>query len=220
MRSSPWTSDGRWISLDPYEPKFKTALWTLIERETGLARLPESAGRDAVRSALAGAVRTRTLEQWDLVLGSAEICYAPVLDLAQALGDPQVWVRETVSVSAEHGFRPLLPRRFLPPLQIRPGRHRVSVSIPPRFSASLAGTARASRPRPLMPRRPLPRAHRARSSCETVRYSPPMETSEPLVVRLVATPRMTFPADPMTRLAEVPLPWKFIPVALFPEVWS
>lgn len=37
-----------------------------------------------------------------------------------------------------------------------------------------------------------------------------MDTSGPLVTRLVATPRMTSPADPMTRLAGVPLPWKSI----------
>jgi crotonobetainyl-CoA:carnitine CoA-transferase CaiB-like acyl-CoA transferase len=113
------TSDGRWISLDPYEPKFKGALWDLIERETGRARPPDTVGRDAVRAALAAAIMTRTLAQWDAALSGTEVCYAPVLSLAEALNDPQVSERQAVMADAERGFLACLPLRFLPPLEIR-----------------------------------------------------------------------------------------------------
>jgi crotonobetainyl-CoA:carnitine CoA-transferase CaiB-like acyl-CoA transferase len=118
------TADGAWISLDPYEAKFKDKLWAIIEREEAGKRPAAGDGEDAVRGALAQAIAGRSRDRWDELLGQAEVCYAPVYELAELANDPNVRERgllgdamdpDVASPSIAH------PLRIDPPLPFRSG---------------------------------------------------------------------------------------------------
>jgi alpha-methylacyl-CoA racemase len=91
------TSDGRYVSLGPIEPKFFALLCRKIELPQDLwnaqndrARWPE------LREAMAGAFQRRTMAQWSEMLEGTDVCFAPVLTLQEAVTHPHI--------AARHGF--------------------------------------------------------------------------------------------------------------------
>lgn len=90
------TADGRHVSLDPYERRFKDPLWEIVERESGVRRPPRQAGREEVHQALAAAIRTRPRDHWHAQLDGEDVCYAPVLDLHDLPSDPNVAARRSL----------------------------------------------------------------------------------------------------------------------------
>ena len=79
------TADGQYVSIACLEPKFYREL---LER-LGLdpATLPDQFDRQhwpAMKEYLAATFRSRTRDEWERLLAGTEVCFAPVLSLAEA----------------------------------------------------------------------------------------------------------------------------------------
>ena len=90
------TSDGRYVSIAPVEPKFYAEL---LER-TGLdaGEAPHSTDRadwPASKARLAALFRTRTRDQWCEILEGTDACFAPVLGMDEAHRHPHNAARGT-----------------------------------------------------------------------------------------------------------------------------
>lgn len=101
------TSDGRAVALGALEPKFWSAFCDVVGEEDWVARQFDPDLREEV----AALFRTRTRDEWRLILESGECCLAPVLDYDEVLDDPHVQDRGLL----ERGRRPAPPFRFQPP---------------------------------------------------------------------------------------------------------
>ncbi|OUL99632.1 CaiB/BaiF CoA transferase family protein [Variovorax sp. JS1663] len=90
------TKDGKYVSVGSAEPKFYAELL----RITGLDRAPvpdraDPANWPVLRERLAAVFRTRTRDEWSVLLESSEVCFAPVLDLREAAAHPHNVARQT-----------------------------------------------------------------------------------------------------------------------------
>jgi alpha-methylacyl-CoA racemase len=79
------TADGRFVAIGSIEPKF----YRLLLEKTGLADadLPAQLDRAAwpvLRERLAAVFRTRTRDEWCAIMEGTDICFAPVLSIAEA----------------------------------------------------------------------------------------------------------------------------------------
>jgi alpha-methylacyl-CoA racemase len=88
------TSDGRWVSLAPLEPKFFAEMAQRIglpdeyvRRQYDRRCWPE------MRAAIAERIRSRTRDEWCALLEGTDACFAPVLTLAEASGHPHAQAR-------------------------------------------------------------------------------------------------------------------------------
>ncbi len=90
--------DGRHITLGALEDKVWRNLCRALGREDLIpfAEPDEASGRE-VQAELARIFRTRTRAEWIEQLADAEVCFAPVNDLAEAFADPQVLHRGMVA---------------------------------------------------------------------------------------------------------------------------
>ncbi|HSW20098.1 MAG TPA: CaiB/BaiF CoA-transferase family protein, partial [Ramlibacter sp.] len=83
------TADGKFVSVAPIEKRF---FQELLER-IGLAgeelpRQNDPNGWSALRARLEAVFASRTRAQWDALLEGTDACYAPVLDIDEALEHP------------------------------------------------------------------------------------------------------------------------------------
>lgn len=90
------TSDGQYLSIGSIEAKFYAELLRL----TGLEReeLPHQNNRaewPSLTEKLAAIFKTRTLAEWNELLEGSDICYAPVLNMADAPNHPHNQERGT-----------------------------------------------------------------------------------------------------------------------------
>lgn len=115
------TADGKFISLDPYEQRFKDELWRAVEEEGCATRPPLVAGRLSVRRALADAIAQRPRSRWEEVLSATEVCFAPVYDLHELPTDPNIRKRGLLGTGMDADERSpgmAMPIRFTPPAGI------------------------------------------------------------------------------------------------------
>ena len=106
------TSDGRYITLAPIEPKFYTELLERIG--AGADALPYTRDRaqwPALKEKLAGIIKTRTRAQWTELLEGSDACFAPVLGMREAALHPHNRARGTF-IEAEGGWQPNAAPRF------------------------------------------------------------------------------------------------------------
>lgn len=91
------TKDGRHIAVGALEAKFWRNLCLALGREdlVSLAE-PDDAQRPEVLAELGHLFRSKTRQEWATLLAEAEVCFAPVYDLAETLADPQVLHRGMV----------------------------------------------------------------------------------------------------------------------------
>ena len=90
------TSDGRYISIAPVEPKFYAELLDRIGLEPDDA--PHSADRadwPESKARLAALFRTRTRDEWRDILEGTDACFAPVLGMDEAHRHPHNAARGT-----------------------------------------------------------------------------------------------------------------------------
>jgi len=83
------TSDGRYVSIAPVEPKFYAELLERIGLDPGEA--PHSADRGDwphSKARLAALFRTRTRDEWCAILEGTDACFAPVLGMDEAHRHP------------------------------------------------------------------------------------------------------------------------------------
>ena len=90
------TSDGRYVSVAPVEPKFYAELLRRIGLESRDA--PHSADRTEwpqSKARLAALFRTRTRDEWCAILEGTDACFAPVLGMDEAHRHPHNAARAT-----------------------------------------------------------------------------------------------------------------------------
>ena len=90
------TSDGRYVSVAPVEPKFYAELLDRIGLDPGDA--PHSADRadwPESKARLAALFRTRTRDEWCEILEGTDACFAPVLGMGEAHRHPHNAARDT-----------------------------------------------------------------------------------------------------------------------------
>ena len=81
------TSDGKYVSIGSIEPQF----YALLLEKTGLAGDPEFAKQmsrqdwAAMRERLVLVFKEKTRDEWDQIMLGTDICYAPILNLDEAM---------------------------------------------------------------------------------------------------------------------------------------
>jgi len=105
-------SDGKYISIGSLEPQFYALLLEKsgIEDESFADQLDESAW-PAKREKLVELFKTKSREEWCDIMEGTDVCFAPVLDLAEAPQHPHNQARETV-VDFEGVTQPAPAPRF------------------------------------------------------------------------------------------------------------
>ena len=90
------TADGKWISIGSIEPQF----YALLRHHAGLADDPafdaqmDQAGWPVLKDKLTALFKTRTRDEWCGLMDGTDICFAPVLSLAEAPKHPHNVARE------------------------------------------------------------------------------------------------------------------------------
>ena len=89
-------ADGRTLSLGGSEPKFVQILLNALHRPDliELCKLPPGRGQDPVRAFLDQTFATRTLAEWEPLLSSLDICWAPVKGVAEAMQSEHLHARD------------------------------------------------------------------------------------------------------------------------------
>ena len=91
-------ADGRWVSIGSIEPQFYALLAEQLGEELGdndlLARLDKSAWPE-LKERIAAAIRRKTRDEWCALMEGTDVCFAPVLSMAEALEHPHNRARET-----------------------------------------------------------------------------------------------------------------------------
>jgi alpha-methylacyl-CoA racemase len=84
------TADGRYVAIGAIEPQFYALLLEKLglEGDPAFARQLDSAAWPALKDKLADIFRTRTRVEWCALLEGTDICFAPVLSLAEAPAHP------------------------------------------------------------------------------------------------------------------------------------
>ena len=90
------TKDGKFVSIGSIEPQFYKELM----EKTGIADPAFAAqmDRDAwplLKEKLAAVIKTKTRDEWDAVMQGSDVCYAPVLSIAEAPKHPHNAARKT-----------------------------------------------------------------------------------------------------------------------------
>ena len=89
-------ADGGWISIGSIEPQF----YALLLEKTGASDPEFKAQMDrgqwpALKAKLAALFKTRSRDAWCEIMDATDVCFAPVLGLAEAPGHPHNAARET-----------------------------------------------------------------------------------------------------------------------------
>jgi alpha-methylacyl-CoA racemase len=91
------TADGRYVSFGSIEPQFYAELLELsglgaqddLPQQNDKARWPEMKAR------LADLVRQKTSDEWCAIMEGSDVCFAPVLTMAEAAKHPHNELRQT-----------------------------------------------------------------------------------------------------------------------------
>ena len=90
------TSDGRYVSIAPIEPKFYAELLQRVGLEAGdPPQTPEPDDWPIGKARLAALFRTRTRDEWCEILEGTDACFAPVLSMEEAHLHPHNAERRT-----------------------------------------------------------------------------------------------------------------------------
>lgn len=87
--------DGKWISVGSIEPQF----YALLLEKTDLEDLADRPQNDPetweeLAPRLAAAFKTKSRDEWCAIMEGTDVCFAPVLDLAEARQNPHNKARE------------------------------------------------------------------------------------------------------------------------------
>jgi len=90
------TRDGKYIALGSIEPQFYKELLekTGIEDAAFAAQMDRNAW-PSLKEKLAVVIKTKTRDEWDAIMLGSDVCYAPVLSLAEAPKHPHNVARQT-----------------------------------------------------------------------------------------------------------------------------
>jgi alpha-methylacyl-CoA racemase len=84
------TADGEYVSIGSIEPQFYAELLRLtgLEGEPDLPAQMDRSAWPAMKERLAGIFKTRTRDEWCRIMEGSDVCFAPVLSMAEAPGHP------------------------------------------------------------------------------------------------------------------------------------
>lgn len=108
------TADGKWVSVGSIEPQF----YALLLEKLGLTDDPDfpyqadPTSWPKLRARMQAIFRTRTRDEWCAIMEDTDICFAPVLSLAEAPHHPHNVARGTF-IEAEAMLQPAPAPRFL-----------------------------------------------------------------------------------------------------------
>ena len=90
------TKDGKFVAIGSIEPQFYKELLekTGITDSAFSAQMDRSAWPD-LKAKLAAVIKTRSRDEWDTIMLGSDVCYAPVLSLAEAPKHPHNVARKT-----------------------------------------------------------------------------------------------------------------------------
>jgi alpha-methylacyl-CoA racemase len=90
------TKDGKFVAIGSIEPQFYKELMekTGITDPAFTAQMDRSAW-PALKEKLAAVLKTKTRDEWDAIMLGSDVCYAPVLSLAEAPKHPHNVARQT-----------------------------------------------------------------------------------------------------------------------------
>ena len=88
--------DGEWVAIGSIEPQF----YALLLEKAGMdddrfKQQMDSAHWPALKNALAEIFRSKTRDQWCTLMEGSDVCFAPVLSMAEAPGHPHNMARQT-----------------------------------------------------------------------------------------------------------------------------
>jgi len=90
------TADSEWISIGSLEPQFFAELSAKLDLDlAGAPHYMDPSGWPSLRAKLEKTFREKTRKEWVEILGTAEVCFAPVLSMAEAVEHPHNRARET-----------------------------------------------------------------------------------------------------------------------------
>jgi alpha-methylacyl-CoA racemase len=89
-------ADGKFISFGSLEPKFFAVLIDVLGLEpSDQAGRNDPANWPSLRERIGSAVKQRTRDEWEEVLGGSDACFAPILDMSEAPSHPHNVARES-----------------------------------------------------------------------------------------------------------------------------
>jgi alpha-methylacyl-CoA racemase len=83
------TGDGKYISIGSIEPQF----YALLREKAGLSEAEWDAQQDrgqwpALKDRITTVFKTKTRDEWCAIMEGTDICFAPILSMAEALKHP------------------------------------------------------------------------------------------------------------------------------------
>jgi len=92
------TADGRYLSVGSLEPKFWAGFCQAIERPDliGQGYIQDATVQQTLKREIAICIASRPLAEWVAIFAPLDVCVEPVLDIAEALDQPQVRAREMI----------------------------------------------------------------------------------------------------------------------------
>ncbi|WP_137921348.1 CaiB/BaiF CoA-transferase family protein [Hydrogenophaga sp. 2FB] len=108
-------ADGKYVSIAAMEPQFyQLLLDKLGMADVDPARQNERADWPALKARFADCFRTRTRAQWCELLEGTDVCFAPVLTIAEAAAHPHNAARGIFREVTKSDIRPAVAPRFGP----------------------------------------------------------------------------------------------------------
>lgn len=91
------TSDGKWISIGSIEPQFYAELRARagLTEDSDFDAQMDPRGWGALKAKLAALFKSRTREDWCALMEATDVCFAPVLSMAEAPAHPHNAARAT-----------------------------------------------------------------------------------------------------------------------------
>lgn len=90
------TKDGKYVAIGSIEPQFYRELMEKTGlSDSGFDAQMDRAGWPALKEKLAVVFKSKTRDEWDAIMLGSEVCYAPVLSLAEAPSHPHNIARNT-----------------------------------------------------------------------------------------------------------------------------
>ncbi|TMH08512.1 MAG: CoA transferase [Betaproteobacteria bacterium] len=108
-------ADGRHITLGALEPQF----YALLCAKLGLTDVDPAAQYDtrqwpALKARFVALFKTKTRDEWSALLEGSDVCFAPVLSLAEAARHPHNVARGTFTLSDNGAVQAAAAPRYLP----------------------------------------------------------------------------------------------------------
>ena len=144
------TADAKWVSIGALEPKFFAELVQRTGLDPGfIQRQYDRRCWPEMRSALGAIFATQTRDAWSAQLEGTDVCFAPVLTLAEVAQHPHAQARDGY-IDVGGVLQPAPAPRFsrsqpeMPSPAVKPGSHTDAILAEAGFSADEVAALRAT----------------------------------------------------------------------------